>query len=352
MKRLYLVAAFLSIACGVVTPTATPVIRSPQPARPTSTLTDVPTSTLEVITPTLLAPTQAVYGSIARAHLEAITGKSGARLAGTASETQAAQYIADVFNGLGYAAETQPFSRIGWVGEAEVETMVHSANVIAVKVGDSEKTIVVGAHYDSSEEGLGADDNASGVAVMLELAELLKDKPTPYTIHFVAFGAEEVGLLGSVSYVAQLSREQLKNTIAMVNLDSVTAGDIAYVYSMEGDKAILRDWALAWADQNGFDLQTIRNVDLNDEAGYATADYSAFQRAGIPFAYFEATNWTLGDKDGYTQVDPQYGEEGGIIHTEFDRLEYLDKTFPGRVNQHLEGFTSIVAAILTQFEIQ
>jgi hypothetical protein len=121
---------------------------------------------------------------------------------------------------------------------------------------------------------------------------------------------------------------------------------------MEGNKAILRDWALAWADQNGFDLQTIRNVDLNDEAGYATADYSAFQRAGIPFAYFEATNWTLGDQDGYTQVDPQYGEEGGIIHTEFDRLEYLDKTFPGRVNGHLELFTNIVTAILTQFELQ
>ncbi len=355
MKKIFLltpVAILLLIACASVAPTAKAATQSPEPAPPTVTMTMAPAPTREAITPTAIATAKVIYGAIARLQMEFITKEIGARLAGTQAEARAAQYIESVFNKLGYDAEVQSFSRIGWVGEDEIETMVHSANVIATKAGDSEKTIVLGAHYDSSDDGLGADDNASGVAVMLELAELLKDQPTPYTIHFVAFGAEEVGLLGSASYVAQLSKEQRKDTISMVNLDSLAVGDIVYVYSMEGDQAVLRDWALAWADQNGFDLQTIRNVDLNDEDGYATADYSAFQSAGIPFAYFEATNWRLGDKDGYTQVNPQYGDEGAIIHTEYDNLDYLDKVFPGRVDQHLESFTSIVAAILTQFKIQ
>ncbi len=53
--------------------------------------------------------------------------------------------------------------------------------------------------------------------------------------------------------------------------------------------------------------------------------------------------------DGWTQVDPQYGDEGYIWHTPFDNLEYLDATFPGRVNEHLNIFVSALFAITTEF---
>ena len=56
------------------------------------------------------------------------------------------------------------------------------SDVIAVKEGVSEEMIIFGAHYGSGNEGKGADDNASGVAVMLEAARMLKDVKTPYTI--------------------------------------------------------------------------------------------------------------------------------------------------------------------------
>jgi len=136
----------------------------------------------------------------------------------------------------------------------------------------------------------------------------------------------------------------------MINLDSLAAGDITYVYSDEGDQAFLRDWVLDWAGENGVSLETIRNVELT-ENGEPFADYAAFQERAIAFAYFEATNWNVGDKDGWTQVDPQYGEDGHIWHTQYDTLEYLEKTFPGRVDQHLKIFTSAMDAILTQFEL-
>jgi hypothetical protein len=269
----------------------------------------------------------------------------GSRVAGSDGEAQAAQYIATVFKAIGYSPETQPFTA------AAGNKSITSANVVAVKNGTSSQEIIVGAHYDSTDAGPGADDNASGVAVMLEVAKLIQNASTPYTIRFIAFGAEESGLLGSYAYLNQMSQEEFENVITMIDLDSLVAGDIAYVYSDEGQQSAVRDWALEWTLGNGLDLQTIRNVDLTDpDTGKGSSDYAAFRDAGIPFAYFETTNWSIGDKKGQTQVDPRYGENGVIRHTKYDTLTYLDATFPGRVDEHLNLFISILYNLLTQFE--
>ena len=67
----------------------------------------------------------------------------------------------------------------------------------------------------------GADDNASGVAVLLELARVLAGKPQPRSIVFVAFAGEETGRLGSKQFIANTTRYPLDGMIAMVNLDTV-----------------------------------------------------------------------------------------------------------------------------------
>ena len=92
----------------------------------------------------------------------------GPRVAGSDGETKAAQYIATVFKAIGYTPETQPFTA------AAGNKSITSANVMAVKKGTSSQEIIVGAHYDSTDAGPGADDNASGVAVMLEVAKLVQ----------------------------------------------------------------------------------------------------------------------------------------------------------------------------------
>jgi Zn-dependent M28 family amino/carboxypeptidase len=343
---------FSLIACGQTAPVAdTPAtIIPPQPAPVEATQPPAvaANSTAVPAAATQVAVIDVTYGVIARAHIVSITDQFGARWTGTEAEANTAHYIEEEFAKMGYEPEIKSFSRLGWEDD-ETQAMFDSANVIAVKEGASPEVIVVGAHYDSSDEGLGADDNASGVGALLELAQIVKDVSTPYTIHFVAFGGEEAGMLGSQDYVDNLGAEGVKNTIGLINMDSISAGDITYAYSKESESA-LRDWALDWAKANGFALETIPNVDLSDE-GYGTADYDAFEKAGIPFAYFESTNWTLGDKDGYTQVDPQYGDGGAIIHTEFDTLAYLDETFPGRVDERLNNIISIIHALLTQYTI-
>jgi hypothetical protein len=284
-------------------------------------------------------------GEVARPLIKDFTN-IGQRVAGSERESQTTQYIFDVFKAIGYSPETQPFT--GGSGD----TPISSSNVVAIKKGVSSQEIIVGAHFDSAAGALGADDNASGVAVMLEVAKLLQSVSTPYTIRFIAFGAGESGLLGSYAYLNQMSQEEFENAIAMIDLNSLIAGDIAYAFSDEGQQSVVRDWALEWATGNGLNLQTIREVNLTDPAsGKGLSDFAPFRDIGIPFVYFTSANWNLGDKKGLIQVDPKYGNQGVIRHTEYDTLAYLDSTFPGRVDDHLNLFISILYNLLTQFEV-
>lgn len=106
-----------------------------------------------------------------------------------------------------------------------------TANVLGLLPGGDTKlgqeTMVVGAHYDhvGIKDGriyYGADDNASGVAGLLEIAEAFAESPTQprRSLLFIAFGAEELGLLGSRFYVRN-PPIPLERTVAMINLDMI-----------------------------------------------------------------------------------------------------------------------------------
>ena len=288
-------------------------------------------------------------GEIARTHIVALSEDVGSRLAGSPGEAQAADYIEGIFRELGYTPVRDGFA-FAPESRQRGQNLI-SANVMAVKDGESDREIVVGAHYDSEVRGRGAGDNASGVGVMLEIAAAIRGVPTPYTIRFIAFGAEEQGLGGSHHYVTGLSSDEVGNTVAMINLDSLIAGEIAYVYGDFGAEGVIRDWVLALADAEGDTLQTQPGENPDYPAGTTCdcSDHAPFEEAGIPYAYFESTNWSLGDKDGYVQVDPQYGEDGYIWHTRFDTLDYIDQTFPGRADQRLELFSRLLYRTLTEF---
>lgn len=111
-------------------------------------------------------------------------------------------------------------------------------NVVAVLQGyeTGAGTIVVGAHYDSigptftsgTEFAPGANDNATGVAAILELARIMSQKPHRSTIMFVAFSAEEVGRIGSRAFAKYLVDRAIDVT-GMVNVDT-----IGNIYNMRG----------------------------------------------------------------------------------------------------------------------
>ena len=111
-----------------------------------------------------------------------------------------------------------------------------SHNVIATKPATNKKKdtgdiIGVGAHHDSVSVGPGANDNASGTSVTLELARVMKNVPTDTEIRFMTWGAEEFGLLGSEYYVNNLSEDEVDRFKAYFNMDMVgsrDAGDLIF----------------------------------------------------------------------------------------------------------------------------
>lgn len=110
-------------------------------------------------------------------------------------------YITKRFTEAGLTVEEQCFNVRAGKG----------CNVVGVLPGKSADVLVVSAHADSVNNA-GADDDGSGVAAMIEIANLVRSKAVNSTIHFVAFDLEEKGLIGSREYV----KEQLKRNIHMV----------------------------------------------------------------------------------------------------------------------------------------
>ncbi len=94
-------------------------------------------------------------------------------------------------------------------------------NVICVLPGNSDKVIIVGAHFDRVSEGDGVVDNWSGASLLPSLYESTKIAPRTHTYIFIGFTDEEAGEVGSRFYVRQMTREQVAATDAMVNMDTL-----------------------------------------------------------------------------------------------------------------------------------
>lgn len=151
------------------------------------------------------------------AHLTALEGP---RNTGPLKKATAA-YLEEQLRSFGYEVELVP-SR-------------YSDNVTAQIDGSRtpHKVFIVGAHYDSVRDSPGADDNASGVAGLLEIARVLSGVDVGASIRFIAFADEEEGLVGSRAY-ADLSRAALEDIIGMFSLEM-----IGYTCSTPGCQFVL-----------------------------------------------------------------------------------------------------------------
>ncbi|MGD7010180.1 M28 family peptidase [Metabacillus sp. 84] len=167
-------------------------------------------------------------------------------------------------------------------GKVETRT---SHNVIATKkpvVSKNKKSdvIVIGAHHDSVEGAPGANDDASGTAMTLEMARIYQHVPTDTELRFVTFGAEEVGLIGSYHYVESLSDEEISRTIANFNLDMVgskDAGDLVML-TLDGKANLVTELAQ--------DKSKKLNGEPTPFGQGGRSDHVPFAEAGIPAALF------------------------------------------------------------------
>ena len=113
----------------------------------------------------------------------------------------------------------QLFADAGCTLEDQPVVYQGSANVICTLQGRTPATIVVGSHFDFAERGRGIVDDWSGSSLLVSLYQTLKDHPPQHTFRFIAFAAEERGLIGSSEYVAQMSPEERQQTRAFINLE-------------------------------------------------------------------------------------------------------------------------------------
>lgn len=147
-------------------------------------------------------------------HLRALIGERHP-VSSPASLRQAEEYLTEQFRALGLEVRGHPFNALGGTYRNVVGTMPMqkgdgpSTRCIGRSNGYPEgglspSPLIIAAHYDTVPGSPGADDNASALAVMLEVARSLRDVPLSKPVRFIGFCLEEEDLLGSLAYVAAL----------------------------------------------------------------------------------------------------------------------------------------------------
>ena len=232
------------------------------------------------------------------------------RQTGTEGEVKASEYIAKRFNEIGlkpkgtdkylqsfsFKPKTDPHKEVEFTTNADSTITGH--NVIGYIDNNAKTTIVIGAHYDhlgfGGEGSLyrekdkaihnGADDNASGVAVMLNLASRLNIKNDTTKLKdqnnylFMAFSGEEMGLLGS-NYFSKNATIDTKSINYMINMDMVGR--------MKPDNTL----AVYGTGTSPIFKQTIKSNNekfklVESESGVGPSDHTSFYLIDIPVLHF------------------------------------------------------------------
>lgn len=154
-------------------------------------------------------------------------------------------------------------------------------NVIAeTRAGNPGRLVVVGAHLDSVQLGAGMNDNGSGSAVILEVAEQLRGLRPSNRVRFVWWGAEELGLLGSRRYVSRLSQAARRAHALYINLDMVGSPNFGrFVYDGDASSVHPASAAIERVFARYFDS---RGLAYRETSLGGNSDHAPFAQAGIP----------------------------------------------------------------------
>ncbi|WOH36414.1 M20/M25/M40 family metallo-hydrolase [Thalassotalea fonticola] len=303
----------------------------------------------------------------------------GVRTSGSLEEKITSEFITKTLSELGFKVKVQPFEF------KNKEQHFKSNNIIAELDSNDLPTIILGAHYDSKGDGsYGAIDNGTGVAAMLEIAQIISKRPSKhFNIRFIAFGAEEIGISGSQHYVKQLTPTALQNIAGMINFDMIAGGDKMYVHSalstpypcgkstsLYNGSPILRKAIIKTSDSLNNSIQFLEHPKSKEYPKGETgpwSDHFPFSCAGIPIAFLESTNFSINGLyglDGLSQTthpafwdcfdsssqgacDRKTESRWGIIlHSKFDRLDTIDQVFPNRVKEQLEQAVNVFSTFL------
>ena len=300
---------------------------APTPAREAGRTADVPSLSADALMASIRALTA--------------PGMDG-RLTGSAGGRQARAWVVARFE----AAGLGPLGANGGF-EVPFETPVRgydheapqqAANVLGRCPGREPNgpTIVVSAHYDhvgvrGGETYWGADDNASGTAVLVGLAERCMAAPFRHDVIFAAFDAEEQGLRGARAFVAAppIPRDRLALDL---NLDMVSRSDSHEIFvAGPHERPALRRLLQPVAERSAVHVRFGHDVPGTGHDDWTTqSDHGEFHKAGIPWVYFGVEDHADYHQPGDTadKIAPDFLRD--VAATILDALTTLDAAIPLR----------------------
>ena len=239
-------------------------------------------------------------------HLRRLSGRIGVRLRGAPGEYRASRYIAKEFRQKGYKTKVQKFS---------VDNGT-SRNVVAWWPGAKRYPLILGAHMDTVKKSPGANDNASGVAILIDIARAIAGKKQALNVRLVAFGSEEYGSngrhhVGSTVFVNRLGKKGRRRLAGMISVDMVADGRPLIIGTAGIGPTVVARALYRRLARKGFNVVYRTTCDCSDNG--------PFERAGIPGAFL------------WSGFEPNY-------HDDSDRIKNMSKRDLKRSGRAVRAF--------------
>jgi Iap family predicted aminopeptidase len=221
-------------------------------------------------------------------HVRRLAGRIGPRVRGTYAEKRAARYFRRRLRDKGYVTNVQRFAVDGG----------SSRNVVAWWPGARRYPLVLGAHMDTVAGAPGANDNASGVAILIDLARALAGRRHARNVRLVAFGSEEYGSngihhVGSHVFVRRLGKKGRRRLAGMVSVDMVAVGRPLIIGTAGIGHPVVARTLYRRLKRAGFNVVYRTTCDCSDNG--------PFELAGIPGAFM------------WTGIEPNYHDPSDTV---------------------------------------
>lgn len=250
-----------------------------------------------------------------------------------------------------------------------------SQNVVLTVPGQSARTIVVGAHYDSVLFP-GASDNASGMALLLESAARKLNADNYFTIEYVFFGAEELGLYGALYYVFSLDEYDHENLKFMINADVLFEGEYLFFMAGYDRSAVKGNFDYGWENiMHGLNFGTgtvyvgeneitrvwdevAAHVSAAHDVNLVAWPQGAFgpsdQLAFLPFGHtvmflcglVKTDEFRNHQGDSFMDFMMTFGTMSRVLHSPRDCFHYIEARWPGKIAENMRGFVTFLEYIL------